>query len=73
MKSKNRQMIALSTKMVRIGKRMEAEKQKLKELVDRGYGYDSPEIKTALAQYMRDKAAWEEAERAYLALRDSDG
>ena len=64
-------MIALATKMVRIGKQMEAEKQKLKVLVDRGYGYGSPEIKTALAQYMRDKAAWEEAERAYLALRDS--
>ena len=72
MKSKNRQLIALSAKMVRIGKRMETEKQELKELVDRGYGYDSPEVKTALARYLQNRTEWEETERAYLALRNGD-
>lgn len=70
MKDKNRKMIALSADMVRIGKRMEAERRKLEKLVLAGTGYDSPEIKNALECYLREKAAWEEREQEYLALRD---
>ena len=70
MNEKNRKMIALSLKMVQVGKRMEAERRELAQLVQSGMGYDSPEMKTALERYLKEKAVWEETERDYLTLRD---
>lgn len=72
MKEKNRKMIALSLEMIRIGKRMETERRELEKLVQAGLDFESPEIRAALECYLREKAAWEDAERVYLALRDSE-
>ena len=72
MKDKNRKLITLSADMVRIGKRMESERRKLERLIQAGMGYDSPEIKNTLERYLQEKAAWEETERDYLALRDGE-
>ena len=65
-------MIALSVEMIRIGKQMETERRELEKMVQSGMEFKSPEIRAALECYLREKAAWEDAERVYLALRDSE-
>ncbi len=71
MTEKKGQLVHSAMELMRKGKKLEEAKRSLKELVDRGIPYESPEMLAALAKCQALKAQWQELERQHLRLRDS--
>ena len=71
MAEKKVELVHSALELIRLGKELEKAKHSLKDLVDRGIPYDSPEMMVALQRCQRLKAQWQELEQQHLSLRDS--
>ena len=63
-------LLASAARLYSIGVDLEAARERLRELVERGVSYDSPEMKTAYEEFAALDKQWKELERQHLALRD---
>ena len=70
MQDRLEQLLASATKLRNLGVELESARSRLKILADSGYSYHSEEMITAYQEFSILEKAWQEAERAHLALRD---
>lgn len=62
-------LLRSAARLYSLGIEVEGARQKLRELVDRGIPYDSPEMRTALENYQELDERWKQLEHEYLQLR----
>ena len=63
-------LLASAARLYSLGVDLEAARERLRELVERGVSYESPEIKTAYEEFATLDKQWKELERQHLDLRE---
>ena len=63
-------LLASAARLYSMGMDLEAARAKLKELVERGVGYDSNEMKRAYRDFKELEQQWKALEQQHLELRD---
>lgn len=66
---KENELIVLGTKLTRLGMTVESRRNKLRQLVEKGVPYESPQMLKALQEFQQADAEWKQTEAAYLDLR----
>ena len=67
--TKEKDLIALGAKLTRLGMTVESRRNKLRQLVEKGVPYESPQMLQALQEFQQADAEWKQTEAAYLDLR----
>lgn len=62
-------LLASAARLYSLGIDLEAARERLRELVERGVSYDSPEMKTAYEEFAALDKQWKELELQHLDLR----
>lgn len=63
-------LLASAARLYSLGVDLEAARERLRELVERGVAYESYEMRTAYQEFAELDKQWKELERQHLALRD---
>ena len=63
-------LLASAARLYSLGVDLEAARERLRELVERGVAYDSDEMRAAFADFSELEIQWKDLERQHLALRD---
>ena len=63
-------LLASAARLYSLGVDLEAARARLRELVERGVSYESPEMKQAYKEFAALDEQWKELERQHLDLRD---
>ena len=63
-------LIASAARLYSIGIDLEAARDRLRQLVERGVPYSSDEMRQAVQDFKELEQQWKELEREHLALRD---
>lgn len=71
--TKKKDLIALGAKLTRLGMTVEGRRNKLRQLVERGVPYESPQMLQALQEFQQADAEWKQTEASYLELRKEIG
>lgn len=66
---KENELIVLGAKLTRLGMTVESRRNKLRQLVEKGVPYESPQMLKALQEFQQADAEWKQTEAAYLDLR----
>lgn len=70
---KENELVALGTKLTRLGITVENKRNKLRQLVERGVPYESPQMLKALQEFQQADTEWKQTEISYLKLRKEIG
>lgn len=70
---KEKDLIALGAKLTRLGMTVEGRRNKLRQLVEKGVPYESPQMLKALQEYQAADTEWKQTEMSYLKLRREIG
>lgn len=68
---KEEQLVRSAIALVQIGKKLDASRSRLKQLVEQGIPYESDEMKAALNECMLLDAQWKSIEKQHLSLKHS--
>jgi len=71
--AEHRLLISQAAKLVTLGKKVEAERNALRQLVERGVGYDDPQVAQALEQFTQADAEWKQLEAEHLRTKKKMG
>ncbi len=63
-------LLASAARLYSVGVDLEAARERLRELVERGVSYESPEMKNAYKEFSELDRQWKQLERHHLDLRD---
>ena len=63
-------LLASAARLYNLGVDLEAARERLRELVERGVSYDSPEMKQAYEAFAALDRQWKDLERRHQNLRD---
>ena len=63
-------LLVSAARLYSLGVDLEAARERLRELVEQGVSYESPEMKTAYDEFTALDKQWKELERQHLDLRD---
>lgn len=63
-------LLASAARLYSLGVDVEASRERLRELVQRGVPYDSEEMRTAYQSFTELDQQWKAMEQAHLSLRD---
>ena len=63
-------LLRSATRLYSLGIEVEGARQRLRELVDQGVAYTSPEMRKALEDYQELDRQWKELEKEYLKLKE---
>lgn len=70
---KEKDLIALGAKLTRLGMTVESRRNKLRQLVEKGVPYESPQMLKALQEFQAADTEWKQTEMSYLKLRREIG
>lgn len=70
---KENELVALGTKLTRLGITVENKRNKLRQLVEKGVPYESPQMHQALQEFQAADTEWKQTEMSYLKLRREIG
>lgn len=63
-------LLRSAARLYSLGIEVEGARQRLRDLVDQGVAYTSPEIREALEDYQELDRQWKELEQQYLRLKE---
>ena len=63
-------LLRSAARLYSLGIEVESARQRLRDLVDHGVGYTSPEMREALDDYQELDRQWKALEREYLKLKE---
>lgn len=63
-------LLRSAARLYSLGIEVEGARQRLRDLVDQGVAYTSPEMRKALEDYQELDRQWKELEQEYLKLKD---
>ena len=63
-------LLRSAARLYSLGIEVEGARQRLRELVDQGVAYTSPEMRKALEDYQELDRQWKELEKEYLKLKE---
>ena len=63
-------LLRSAARLYSLGIEVESARQRLRDLVDQGVAYTSPEIREALEDYQELDRQWKELEQQYLRLKE---
>ena len=63
-------LLASAARLYSMGVDLEAARERLRQMVDRGVPYDSDEMKQAVRAFQELQRQWRELEKQHLKLRD---
>lgn len=66
---KEKELVVLGAKLTRLGMTVESRRNKLRQLVEKGAPYESPQMLQALQEFQQADTDWRQAEAAYKKLR----
>ena len=70
MKDKKAALVLSAIELTSVGEKMEAAREKLKQLADAGTPYESEEMKKALREFLSLEQQWKLLEQEHLALKN---
>ena len=70
MDARNELLLLSAARLYSLGLDLEATRESLRQMVERGVPYSAEELRAALWQFKKLEAQWKEMERQHLALRD---
>lgn len=70
MDARKRLLLLSATRLYSLGVDLEAAREKLRQLVERGVSYDSEEMLTAYREFTELDEKWKGLEKQHLELRD---
>lgn len=69
--TEKKKLIAQATKLYTLGKEVEKCRKRLKKLVEKRVPYESPQMRTALMEFMTVDNEWKRLEQEHLIYRSS--
>ena len=70
MDARNELLLLSAARLYSLGLDLEAARESLRQMVERGVPYGAEELRAALWQFKELEAQWKEMERQHLALRE---
>ena len=70
MDARNELLLLSAARLYSLGLDLEAARESLRQMVERGVPYGAEELRAALWQFKKLEAQWKEMERQHLALRE---